>query len=126
MNKQRLLDAADWAENNIDPEMFDMGSFRSGEKNKPECDSIGCMVGHLTAMNAENVMENYLYSYRDIKFGEWSINYFALDEDEWDYLFSVAWAEVDNTLEGAIARMRRLANGMTDEEILEELKKIEL
>jgi hypothetical protein len=31
-----------------------------------------------------------------------------------------------NTLSGAIARMRRLANGMTDEEILEEFKKLGL
>jgi hypothetical protein len=126
MNKQRLLDAADWAEKNIDPKMFDMSDYRTGDKNKPECDSIGCMVGHLTAMDAENVMENYLNRYGNIHFLNWSRDLFEVEGYEWDYLFNESWAQVDNTLEGAIARMRRLANGMTDEEILEELKNIEL
>jgi hypothetical protein len=126
MNKQRLLEAADWAEKNIDPKMFDMSDYRTGDKNKPECDSIGCMVGHLTAMDAENVMENYLNRYGNIHFLNWSRDLFEVEGYEWDYLFNESWAQVDNTLEGAIARMRRLANGMTDEEILEELKKIEL
>jgi hypothetical protein len=35
MNKQRLLDAADWAEKNINPQQFDMGKFRSGHRTKP-------------------------------------------------------------------------------------------
>jgi hypothetical protein len=126
MNKQRLLDAADWAEKNIDPKMFDMSDYRTGDKNKPECDSVGCMVGHLTAIDAENVEENYLNRYRDIKFEQWSKDYFELEDYEWDYLFNETWAELDNTLEGAIARMRRLASGMSEEQILEELKNIEL
>jgi hypothetical protein len=126
MNKQRLLDAADWAEKNIDPKMFDMGHFREGQHTKPECDSTGCMVGHLTAIDAENFVENYLNSYGNINFLNWSRDYFEVKGYEWSYLFHESWAEVDNTLEGAIARMRRLANGMTDQEILEELKKIEL
>jgi hypothetical protein len=124
MNKQKLLEAADWAEKNIEPIMFDMSDYRTGDEKKTECNSVGCMVGHLTAIDSKNVMENYLNRYRDIKFGEWSINYFALDEDEWDYLFSADWAYSDNTLEGAITRMRRLANGMTEEEIAEELNAV--
>jgi hypothetical protein len=100
--------------------------YRTGEENKPECDSIGCMVGHLTAIDAENVMENYLNRYGNINFLNWSRDYFEVEGYEWDYLFNETWAEVDNTLEGAIARMRRLANGMSEEEILEELKKNEL
>jgi uncharacterized protein YkuJ len=38
--------------------------------------------------------------------------------------FSSYWANVDNTLEGAINRMRRLVNGMTDEEIQQEFEKL--
>jgi hypothetical protein len=123
MNKQRLLDAADWAEKNIDPKMFDMGQYRTGSEQKPECNSVGCMVGHLTAIDAKNVMENYLNRYGNIKFEQWSIDYFEVDGLEWRYLFSYRWTKADNTLEGAIARMRRLASGMTEEEIEQELKK---
>jgi hypothetical protein len=123
MNKQRLLDAADWAEKNIEPRMFDMICYRTGDEQNPECDSVGCMVGHLTTIDAENVMENYLNGYGRINFGQWSTDYFEVNHYEWDYLFNENWAEVDNTLEGAIDRMRRLANGMSEEEIKEELKK---
>jgi hypothetical protein len=84
------------------------------------------MVGHLTAMDAENVMENYLNRYGNIDFPNWPGDYFDLTFYEFRYLFASEWIEIDNTLQGAIARMRRLANGMTDQEILEELKKIEL
>jgi hypothetical protein len=126
MNKERLLKAADWAEKNIKPEMFDMLKFRRGSDYSPECNSLGCMVGHLTAIDAENVEDNYINDYGRINFGQWSKDYFEVKGFEWYYLFSSYWAKVDNTLEGAIARMRRLANGMTDQEILEELKKIEL
>ena len=122
MNKQRLLDAADWAEKNINPEIFDMGDYRTGQTIKPECDSVGCMVGHLTAIDVENVMDNYIDCYR-INFYEWSMDYFEVDLLQWKYLFDAWWAHEDNTLEGAIARMRRLANGMSEEEILEELEK---
>jgi hypothetical protein len=102
--------------------MFDMLDYRSGDKSTPECDSVGCMVGHLTAIDSENVMKNYIMSDGSIHFLNWTMDYFEVDGYEWDYLFSSYWAEVDNTLEGAIARMRRLANGMTEEEIKEELK----
>lgn len=124
MNKQRLIEAADWAEKNIDPKNFNMKLYRSGAKDKPECDSIGCMVGHLTAIDSENVMENYLYADGNrILFTDWSLDFFDIDFDEWDYLFTTDWADVDNSLEGAIARMRRLANGMTEEEMEGELEK---
>jgi hypothetical protein len=126
MNKQRLLDAADWAEKNIDPKMFDMGSFRTGGSLEPECDSIGCMIGHLTAIDAKNIRENYLFSDGGIKFGQWSYYYFELKNYEWDYLFSTNWGQVDNTPQGAIERMRKLANGMTEDELDLELKNIEL
>jgi hypothetical protein len=122
MNKQRLLEAADWAEKNIDPKMFDMGHYREGQ-HTPECNSVGCMVGHLTAIDADNIGKNYIRSDGSIKFAQWSTYYFELEVYEWGYVFSAAWAEVDNTLEGAIARMRRLANGMSEEEIFEELEK---
>jgi hypothetical protein len=123
MNKQRLLDAADWAEKNIDPKMFDMTIYRSVDESSPECNSLGCMVGHLTAIDADNIGKNYIRSDGSIKFAQWSRDYFELEVYEWGYVFSAAWAEVDNTLEGAIARMRRLANGISEEEIKKELEK---
>jgi hypothetical protein len=126
MNKQRLIEAADWAEKNINPQQFDMERFRSGNRGNPECDSIGCMVGHLTAIDAKNIMENYITSDIGIKFAKWSRDYFEVEGYKWNYLFSPAWTEVDNTLSGAIARMRRLANGMSKEEILQGLENIRL
>jgi hypothetical protein len=124
MNKQRLLDAANWAEKNIKQEMFDMDQFRDGGSFEPQCDAVGCMVGHLTAIDSVNVIENYRGNY--IYFQRWSKDYFELTLDEWRYLFAGEWTIVDNTLEGAIERMRRLANGMTEDEIKLELLNIGL
>jgi hypothetical protein len=44
--------------------------------------------------------------------------------DKQRLLEAADWAYSDNTLEGAITRMRRLANGMTEEEIAEELNAV--
>lgn len=122
MYAHRLLTAAEWAEKNINPEMFHMALFRQGQYELPECDSVGCMVGHLTAIDSENVMKNYTDT--DIDFKLWSKDYFGLNKMKWHYLFGSDWSKVDNTLQGAIARMRRLANGMSYKEIKLELKKI--
>ena len=124
MNKQRLSDAADWAEKNIPPEMFDIEFTRKGDKESPVCNTIGCMVGHLTAIDADNVSENYTVKKLSINFMDWSQDYFDIDDIEWYYLFSAKWAKQDGTLNGAIERMRSLANGMTDDEIALEIKKI--
>ncbi len=124
MNKQRLLDAADWAYENIPPESFDMSYYRLGQMKEPKCDSIGCLVGYLTEIDYDNVIKNYLFSKIGISFRKWSGDYFDLNEIQWKYVFSSMWAFFDNSLDGAIERMRRLANGMTDDEIDLEIKKI--
>jgi hypothetical protein len=87
MNKERLLKAADWAQQNIRPEMFDMTNYRKGQANNPVCDSVGCMVGHLTAIDAENVVVNYIGYGSRIRFTDWALNYFDVNYEEWVYLF---------------------------------------
>lgn len=109
MNKERLLYAADWLEANVKQEMFDITNFRQGQTETPECDSVGCAVGHLTAIDADNVRKNYMRG-GGIYFRAWSHDYFELTYDEWDWCFCERWKRTDNTVKGAAARMRYLAN----------------
>lgn len=110
MNKERLLQAADWLEANVPQERFDISDWREGQLHTPECDSVGCAVGHLTAIDAENVNNNYKMFDEVIMFKVWSMGYFGLDAKKWNWCFASDWYEVDNTVKGAAARMRYLAN----------------
>ena len=110
MNKERLLYAADWLEANVKQEMFDISTFRRGQYQTPECDSVGCVIGHTTALDRKNVLKNYTYDDGNIKFVDWSHRYFGLNLDEWFWCFAASWQYTDNTVKGAAARMRYIAN----------------
>lgn len=110
MNKERLLYAADWLEANVPQEMFDMESYRQGQSQTPECNSVGCVIGHTTAIDRENVIKNYTTKNGDIMFRAWSYYYFELTDEEWSWCFGGIWGTTDNTVKGAAARMRYLAN----------------
>ena len=104
MNRKNLNRMADYIET-IPQDRFDMDNFRTGEKVKHECDSVGCVIGHCTVLDKNPLPMNYI---GDINFSEWSFEFTGLypNSDEWDYLFASEWGAVDNTPKGATKRIR--------------------
>lgn len=109
MNKERLLQGADWLLKNADPNRFHMLVYREGDETNHICNTVGCAVGWLTGMVAPDTLPRDIWGNNSIDFSQWSTEYFDLDDDEWDWCFDGAWTHTDNTLEGAAARMRYLA-----------------
>ncbi len=54
----------------------------------PECNSIGCIIGHATTLDAKNVTDNFTNKY-GIRFESWSRKFFGTGKDLylWTYLF---------------------------------------
>ncbi|WIC41275.1 hypothetical protein MA9V1_011 [Chryseobacterium phage MA9V-1] len=107
----------------LKPEQFDMEDFRYTKpeeafdkyKKTAECNSVGCIIGHCTILDTENVMSNYITCKGVINFIEWSKYFFEIgfDDKTWHYLFDAIWAENvnTNTPEHAILRIQRVIDG---------------
>lgn len=160
MNIQNIKRAIDFIKT-IPEANFSMGLFRNdgnpdGEIDinhlKPECGTVGCIIGHCTALDAENFQKNYIdkaEDYRcdffneietDTMFIRWSDEFFGLqtqfgnnyEEDEesqdyknWLYMFSSLWATDVNTctIEHAVYRMQRMIDGYVPEDLETEFDK---
>lgn len=108
-NLQRMVDHLCTISDN----QFDMRGYRlNGDKASPECNSVGCVIGHCTVLDSENVKQNYLNSDTGIiKFTDWSYDFTGLHGYLWDFCFGGAWVDTDNTIEGAIKRIESVING---------------
>jgi hypothetical protein len=94
----------------IPKEMFDMYSFRRGQSETPECDSVGCVIGHCTVLDPEPLPRDV---FGHIAFVTWSYGFTGLTDDEWGWCFSGGWSGTDNTTEGAALRIEwLLKNGL--------------
>jgi len=114
MNRENLKLMADYIET-IPQEKFDMERFRTGEKVKHKCNSVGCILGHCTVLNKNPLP---LYKSGNIDFYAWSKEFTGLDPDssEWAYLFASEWEDGDNTPTGAAKRIRYLLeNGLPED-----------
>ncbi|WNN12312.1 hypothetical protein MA9V2_063 [Chryseobacterium phage MA9V-2] len=116
------LKAAQELVSKLIPEQFDMIDFRertmeSFTKNfdTAECKTVGCIVGHCTILDKQNVMHNFITSTGVINFIEWSKDFFGIgfNSKTWHYLFSAVWAENvnTNTPEHAVKRMQKVIDG---------------
>ena len=116
MNKENLQRMADYIRT-IPQEKFDMGLWRNGQEYEPECDSVGCVIGHCTVLDAENI-ENFI-GFRDrIDFAKWSQFFTGIDADSaaWYWCFDGDWHYRDNTPEGAARRIEWLIkNGVPED-----------
>ncbi len=72
----------------VDGYMLKMYYYREGTLYNPICNSIGCIIGHATALDAENVKKNFTNKY-GIRFEPWSREFFGTGKKSklWQYLF---------------------------------------
>jgi hypothetical protein len=108
MNKVNLLRMADHIET-IPQKDFNMFEYRSGGGyyDEIECNSVGCAVGHCTILDSENIKKNFMDKYGSIEFTYWSKVFTEVTNNlQWEYLFSYAWVNVDNTPQGTAKRIR--------------------
>ena len=114
IHKQRLKRLAEYLLTKVPREKFDMAFFRNGEHNRHICSTAGCALGWAPAIMLPSTHRKYLRSeevYESINklyhiIGE---KYFGIepfhDSEIWDYLFSYSWSRIDNTPQGAAARI---------------------
>ena len=103
---------------NVPRKLFSMELFRhcgiAGDR-VPECKSVGCVIGHCVVLDKwEDV---YKDSGGEIDYLQWSEKFTGLpsSSSEWDWCFSGRWSSVDNTVDGAIARIIwLLENGLPE------------
>ncbi|WIC41419.1 hypothetical protein MA9V1_155 [Chryseobacterium phage MA9V-1] len=120
-NIQRAIDHL----KTIQPEHFDMTAYRDvRDQYEPQCNSVGCIVGHCTILDNDNIYANFIERNDTIMFTEWSCNFFGIGllSKTWDYMFSCTWADAPktNTIEHAIYRMERIIAGYKPGQIDEE------
>ena len=103
MNTKNLKILADWLEANrewIEREnRFDMKEYR--------CGTVHCAAGW--ASKIPELKPCKLFDKLDYYF--FTIETFELTDEQFSFLFSERWHEDDNTLSGAIARIRYLIAG---------------
>lgn len=119
-NKENLLRMADYIET-VPQEKFDMDDFRAGkewEDENPICGSVGCVVGHCTALDGANVVSNFLNHNGGINFKSWIEDFTGVrfGSKVFNWLFSYIWPAVDNTPTGAAKRIRHFVeHGLPDD-----------
>lgn len=131
MNIENLKRAQEFI-SGIHPEKFCMYEFRDDFKRKtPECDSVGCIIGHCTALDIDNVMKNHRFpTTLNIDFDGWGREFFDLDLDSVEgrqkaqYLFASSWADDErtNTPEHAVYRIQKIIDGYQPGSISCEIK----
>lgn len=116
MNIKNLKLLADWVEENVPQEKFDMGAYRQkldGDKypfiSKSDCGTIGCFAGWGPFVPGLEVIDEDFFdgvlsfkSYIDRVFD------IPIISNIWEFLFDDIWHHYDNTVEGAVARARIL------------------
>jgi len=98
----------------VPPEKFDMFDYRIDAESKKEhlCNSVGCVIGHCTAL--DNEIDLPRLSDGLIDFDTWSEFFTGLyigNEEGfgmWYWCFASTWSKTDNTPEGAALRIEWL------------------
>lgn len=90
---------------------FSMTDYYS-EKRENECGSVACAVGHYGMMICSQpqelgvLMQNgVVISWPDLSRDHIGIDMYGEQSIVWDWLFSDKWQYIDNTIEGAAARI---------------------
>ena len=91
----------------IPQRMFDMGTYREGQEITPECNSIGCAIGHCTVLDP-NPDDIPRWGGGRIEYGWWSFNFTRLGVNQQKWCFDSHWTLADNSPEGAALRIEWL------------------
>jgi len=116
MNKENLLRMAKHLKN-VPRKLFSMEMFRYCDNSGdmiPECNSVGCIIGHCVILDE---WEEVPKVFGVIDFLQWSEKFTGILSlsPEWHWCFSGKWSTVDNTVDGAIARIIwLLENGLPE------------
>jgi len=95
-----------------------MYSYRKGQDITPECNSVGCIIGHCTALDPNPLPR---WGEGGIRFCDWAVKFTELVGDEWKWCFSSKWLTTDNTPEGAALRIEWLLNNGLPENWVEQM-----
>lgn len=112
MNTKNLETVAAYLESGDLKAAFNMQDFAgdSTDSYGSSCGSVGCAIGHGPYAGIPKLPDEDWCSYSDRVFG------LAADLRAWDWCFSGAWVNIDNTPRGAAKRIRYLlANGRPPE-----------
>jgi hypothetical protein len=87
-----------------------MWVFRTEQRTAPECNSVGCALGHATRLETGDLPR---YADGNISFVGWSEIFTGLREisPEWGWCFWGTWGEHDDTPLGAAKRIEYLLEG---------------
>lgn len=123
MNRENLQKLADFIKT-VPQEIFDMTHIRIGQTDKPECDSVGCVIGHATILwKEEDLPRNEVSG--TINFPLFWREFSGLDLNVFDasyWIVSATWRDVDNTPLGASKRIEWLLNHGVPENWDEQMK----
>jgi len=108
MNVRNLQRMANYIRT-IPQEQFDMSNYRNVRSKTPECNSVGCVIGHCTILDKKLFEKHSKEAVYNQQFLYWSEDYTGLSPDsKWDWCFSAFWQKLDNTPEGAALRIEWL------------------
>ena len=113
MNLENLQTAVDYLKANGSDigRRFNMRRFRLNHQHAYVmiCPSVGCLLGHLTVCDSENIKSNYYSERYGIEFLFWGSNWFGvkIHSKLWNFIFGHGWgySRNGNTLDQAIKRI---------------------
>lgn len=123
MNKENLALLANWIETNVTQEHFDMGFYRSHEGsikyfvNVNDCGTCGCCLGWGPFVPGLEVIEDDFKIDDLLSFYHYGQRIFELTAYQHNFIFDGSWARIDNSVEGAVKRVRYLINNPELEDI---------
>lgn len=118
MNRENLQRMADYIRT-VPQRSFAMDTYRGPlDTQGPKCNSVGCIIGHCTILDADLINELLHESCGSVyAFAKWSFLFTGLSdsEDSWYWCFGWRWAHSDNTPTGAADRIEwLLENGLPE------------
>lgn len=118
IHKERLEKLADYLSNGIPEDRFTMARYRKSDDMQHICGTAGCALGWSPAIMDKETFSSFLNGKAEIHFAKISEDYFGVEDgsEVWHYLFGIGWQYIDNTPQGAAARIRYfLENGVPDD-----------
>ena len=110
IHRKRLKRLAEYLLTQVPEEQFDMGKYRWHKNSDQICGTAGCALGWSPAIMPESTFNKYKRrSSHLVELFSITIptRYFGIEYDSrvWNYLFSGGWGCIDNTPQGAAARI---------------------